>query len=542
MASLFDKIKQIIKGKKGSQHLSDNPYSAKYMFVSNVETIMLQALEECKVWYSASSDWIRAYYLDREISGNAEEPIFNRNRPTYFWGLSEDEYDVKFVHSGLPKAIVDTISNVVGTPAITIEDENTNAVLQAILEDNDYANMLCQQIRPLTCVEGWGAVKINFDKSVSNHPIIQFYDGEDVSFITKQRRITGIVFKDYYKYNNKNYVMIETRRIENGDAIIEYELNTLYKNEVQQVPLSTIPDLAYLPSEPLVIKGYKDLFGAIPIRYFYDPMNKNYGASIYAGKIDLFDDLDQCLSQASQTDRVSTPVEYYPDDLCERDNNGKLILPKRYNRQYMKGISFTDGDGKLNGQIVTTQPVLNFEQYSARAMSLTNQILIGVLSPATMGIDVSRKDNADAQREKEKVTIMTRNNIMVSETIFNKKLANQVLNIQEYMDTGDITLRSYEVSVKYCEFANPSFENLARTLLPLYTSNAISTEMYVEKLYGDSLSEEEKQTEIEKLEALRNSDNIGLGDYGLDDNNENEFADSLPRETKPEEELAGTQE
>ena len=175
-------------------------------------------------------------------------------------------------------------------------------------------------------------------------------------------------------------------------------------------------------------------------------------------------------------------------------------------------------------------------------MALTNQILIGVLSPATMGIDVSRKDNADAQREKEKVTIMTRNNIMVSETIFNKKLANQVLNIQEYMDTGDITLRSYEVSVKYCEFANPSFENLARTLLPLYTSNAISTEMYVEKLYGDSLSEEEKQTEIEKLEALRNSDNIGLGDYGLDDNNENEFTDSLPRETKPEEELAGTQE
>ena len=41
MASLFDKIKQIIKGKKGSQHLSDNPYSAKYMFVSNVEKIML---------------------------------------------------------------------------------------------------------------------------------------------------------------------------------------------------------------------------------------------------------------------------------------------------------------------------------------------------------------------------------------------------------------------------------------------------------------------------------------------------------------------
>ena len=84
----------------------------------------------------------------------------------------------------------------------------------------------------------------------------------------------------------------------------------------------------------------------------------------------------------------------------------------------------------------------------------------------------------------------------------------------------------------------------ASMLYSIFSTFKIATGnmMYVEKLYGDSLSDAEKQTEIEKLEALRNSDNIGLGDYGLDDNNENEFTDSLPRETEPEKELAGTQE
>lgn len=533
MASLMEKI---FKRKKRVKHLSDNPNSPKYRFVSNIETVIIQALEENKVWYSANSDWLQAYYTARGVSGNFKEPIFNRNKPQYFWGIAVDE-DIKKVHSGLPKAIVDTISNVVGSATFNIEDEATNNILQGILEENDFNNLLTQQIRPMTCVEGYGAIKINFDKSLSDNPIIQFYDGEDVTFDTKQRRIIGIAYKDYYKYKDKNYVCIETRRVdESGNAIIEFELNELDENnDCRQVPLNTIPDLAHLSEEPIVIPNLKGMFGAIPLKYFYDPMNKNYGASIYAGKIDLFDDLDQTLSQASQTDRVSTPVEYYPEDLCERDSKGTLILPKRYNRQYMKGISFIDGDGKLNGGIQTSQPVLNFDQYSNRAMDLVNQILIGILSPATMGIDVAKKDNADAQREKEKVTIMTRNNIIASETAFNKKLAQQLLMIKEYMDTGVITLKKYDISVKYCEFANPSFESLSSTLLPMFTSNGISIEMYIDKLYGNSLSKEEKANEIAKLEELRKSDNMQMGDFGLDDNGNESIGESLLEEARAEE-------
>ena len=319
---------------------------------------------------------------------------------------------------------------------------------------------------------------------------------------------------------------METRRIDNGDSVIEFELYRLDKsNTVTKVELDTIDELADLPKEGLRIPGLKKILG-VPTRYFFDVFDKDHVRSIFTGKLDIFDDLDQCLSQASQTDRVSTPVEYYPVDVIDRGANGETGLPKVYNRQYVKSISFPDGDGQLQGRIETTQPQLNFDQYITRFKSLIDVAITGILSPASMGIDIAKKDNADAQREKEKVTIMTRNNVIASETNELKELFSLVLMVQEYMDTDTISLTDYDVSIKYCEFANPTFESMSQILLPMWTSGAISTEKYVEKLYGDSLSDAEKATEIAKLEENRQKDTLSLGDYGLNDDENIINADS----------------
>ena len=75
----------------------------------------------------------------------------------------------------------------------------------------------------------------------------------------------------------------------------------------------------------------------------------------------------------------------------------------------------------------------------------------------------------------------------------------------------------YEVSVKYNEFANPSFESLSKTLLPMFTSQAMSTKMYVDKLYGDSLSDEEKEEEIKWLEDKAQEGNLKESEFELED-------------------------
>ena len=511
--TIFEKIKNRILKFLGVEHLNGDPNSDRFTFINDENTVKRQKLDEVRIWYVGDSDELQNYYTNRDLSGNAKEPIYNRNKPNYFWGIAVTELPFKKVHSGVPRAIVDTLSNTIGMP--DIDEEAHHDDLCKIMDVNNFTNKLTQEARPLTLVEGWGGWKIVFDKSLCDYPILQYYEGKDVEFVIKNGMIIGMIFKDFYKFKGKDYVLMETRRIDEGDSLIEYELFRLDKsNSVTQVELETIDELKHLPKEGYRIPGLKKILG-VPSRYFFDLFDKDHGRSIFTGKLDIFDDIDQCLSQASQTDRVSTPVEYYPVDVLERGKKGEGKLPSVYNRQYVKSISFPDGDGNLQGEIKTTQPQLNFDQYINRYHSLIDVALTGILSPASMGVDISKKDNAEAQREKEKVTIFTRDNVIDSETKQLKELFSLALMVKEYMDTEQISLTEYDISIKYSEFANPTYESLSKVLLPMFTSGGISTEMYVDKLYGDSLSEEEKAQEISKLEEMKKQDNIDLGDFGL---------------------------
>ena len=258
----------------------------------------------------------------------------------------------------------------------------------------------------------------------------------------------------------------------------------------------------------------------VPCRILHNPNDKYYGLGIFESKIDILDDIDQALSQASQTVRVSTPVEYYPTSLLEKTPDGNPVLPKAYNRQFIEAPSNLPGpDGTVGSErIQTTQPQLNFNQYQEEVKNKIDIFLTGILSPATMGIDIAKKDNAEAQREKEKITLMTRNNIIASQRKIIKEVMEIALDLTEFMQTDKITFdKEYDFSVIYNEFGSPSFESKLQALTPAYNSGAISTERYVEALWGDMLSDSEKQEEINKLNEIRARDNLDLGSFESDD-------------------------
>lgn len=510
--TIIDAIRRRILKFLRLEKFAGNPNDERYTFICDEDNIKEQNLKAYKVWLVGDSDELLNFYTGQELYGNYSEPIYNRNKRNYFWAKSSNEANIKRVHSGIPNAIVTTLVNAIGVSNDTV---NGAPVLQQrmdrIKEKNDFECLITQQQMPLTLAEGWGAFKINFDKELSDTVLIQYYEAQDVEYVYKKGVLIGIIYKDYYHYKNRNYVLFETRRIQNGNSIIEHELFRLEKNnEVTPVELSAIPELEGLKN--VVLPNYKKILG-VPSKFFFDPLNKNYGKSIFAGKLDLFDDLDQILSQDSQTVRVSTPVEYYPVDLLERTKNGQPILPKLYNRQFVAKETAPNGDGTVDGTIQTTQPALNFEQYSTNAKAKLDFILTGILSPATMGIDIAKKDNADAQREKEKVTIMTRNNIIDRQTKIVKELLSICLAVQEFLDTGTVTVQDYDISVKFNEFANPSFENELQVLGPAWSNGQISTKKYVELLWGDKISEEEKIVEVAWLDAQREKDNLQLGDF-----------------------------
>ena len=449
--TLWEWIKTKILNRQGVERLDENPNSDRLTFIANNDKLKIEEIQANKTWYIGSGDELLNFYTQRQAIGFAKNPIYNRNKRNYFWSLSAEECNIKRVHSGIPNMIITTITNCIGMPDIQCEGWDE------IAKENDFKRKLTQQARPLTLAAGFGAWKVNFNTNLSKYPLWEFYDGEYVEYIYKAGLLIGIIFKSYYKKNNKNYVLLETRYKAAGSSYVTYELFRLEKgDEVTPVDKSIFPELGNL--ENIIIPNYNKIL-AVPSRYFYDPLNPKYGKSIYAGKLDMFDMLDEIWSQASQTNRVSTPVEYYNPDALDRSVNGSIGVPNLYNRQFVQKSGVPDGDGNMSDDIITTQPDLNFDKYGGLAKDVLDYILTGVLSPASLGIDLSRKDNAEAQREKEKITIMTRNNVIDAETIMLQNMVEISLDIKQYLDTKTIKMQAYEINIKYNEFANPSFEN-----------------------------------------------------------------------------------
>jgi len=499
-------IKKKVLSFLGLEHLSENPNDIRLEFLmGDDDYVWRERVNEYLIWYSGQADELYNYYTGAKMSGVfARSPIYNRPKRDYFWSITTNLNEkVKKTHSGVPRSIVDTLINVIGEPINLMEDNEKEKVLDKILDNINFKSLMSQEQMAMTCVEGWGAYKINFNKDFSDYPTVQFYEANDCEFIYKDNVLIGIIYKDYYKdKNDHEYLLCETRHRDTKNSYIDYELFRMNGEDIKKCELSEVPELAHL--ENLVIENFPHILG-VPSIFYYDQFHKGYGRSIYAGKLDIFDDLDQCLSQASTTVKYSTPVEYLNAEFLQRGPNGQEALPNVYCRRYIMLEGEMDADGKGNAQAVTvTQPNLNIEQFSKEYSELLKSACNGILSVTTLGIMDEKQPNANAQREREKVTIMTRNNIIAKQSHILSELYNLLLCVYEFMQKGKITRDDYGVVVKFQEFALPSFENELQILGGAWSAGQLSTEQYVGMLWKNLMSPEEMQQEIEALE--RNKD------------------------------------
>ena len=512
--------------------LNADPNAERLTYINDDEAIRRSNIKANRIWYLGDGDELLNWYTNQQTYGWADNPIYNRNKRQYFWGMSVNEA-VKRVHSGIPRAIIDTISSIVGMPEIKCNDAVATQILDDIFETNNFEYMLCQQSRPMTLCEGDGAWKININPVLSNDPLIEYYGAEDWDPLYKSNILIGMLFKSYYKdKDNKDYVLFESRTLRPEGLAVEYKLFQLAKNNaLMSCKIDKLPELADL--KDMLFQGIHCLL-AVPNKYYFDPLHNGRGKSIYDGKLDLFDMMDEILTQAGQTNRVSTPVEYFPVDLLERTKNSQPILPKLYNRQYVKVDATMDGDGNVNNQIQVTQPDLNFDRYMQLYSEILGSALIGELSPSSLGIDIAKKDNAEAQREKEKQTIFTRNLIISNETKALNKLCNMLLMAKAYIETGVMEEKDYGISVKYNEFANPSFESELQVLGPAWTSGQISTERYVAILWAGKLSDEDMAKEVAWLDDNKSKDDFDMNAL-MEHENEVNNGNNLPTEGQEEE-------
>ena len=514
MPRIKEFIKRKILGLKGLVEYQSTEDENRLMLISDDEMITRSKIQEYLIWYYGDSDELLNYYTRQNIVDYYYEPFYSRNKRNYFWSISSTENDIKRTHSGQPRNIVDTLVAICKYPDIrastTGDDKDiVNKNLNEILKDSHFKEIYKQEQMPLTLVEGWGCYKINWDQDITDYPFPVYYRAENVDFIYTAGRIVGVIFKDYYTDGKmRKYMLAETRYIKREEdgtrvLVIDKELFRVQSSTeyISGESFDRVPELKDVVPH-VEIENFDKLFAVPCILFKNTDRAGGPGRSIFTGKIDLFDDLDQCLSQSSNTVRRSTTMEYFNTDFLERDEEtGLPKQPKAYDRKYTlyMGQKNSEGVDNAGSPVQVTQPQVNFEQYSNQAVSILIQIINGIMSPATLGIDIAKKDNAEAQREKEKVTIFTRNDIIDSEEEILKDLCSQLLCAYEFMHKGVITCKKYDISIKFSEFADDSFENKLEKLGGAYDSEQISDEMYMQRLYGDSLNRAEYDKELEWL-------------------------------------------
>ena len=495
----------------------------KLAFVNDLDDVVRQRDVEYRTWYAGDSDeLLNLYHYDAMITFRTERWYW-KNKRSYYWSVSSDENTIKRTHSGFPKAIIDTLVYILGMPTVQCADADAQARLEGILEQNDFWSIYEKQQIPMTLVSGWGSYKITWDESMYGAvPVINWVGALDCRTYKKSGRVVGITFLDWYDNPKGERFLIAENRVRPPKKGVGGKSDvTVYRAAGDNLSPCSMSEAGTDLTSRCSWEGLPCLF-AVPCSFFDDNLHGYDGRSVFEGKIDVFDDIDQAMSIASNTDRRNTPIETFDTNYAERDKDGMPKLPSFFERRYVavQGQRNSIGETEGNAPVTVTQPQLNADQHMQLIEFLMRVAISGILSPSTMGLDVAKKDNADAIREKDKTTVFVRNAIAKKEKRILEDLFNQVLMADEYLRTGKITKEDYGVTVTFDEFSDQSFENKIQTMATVLANDGISPEQYVDKVYGTSLDEEARQREIAWLtekHKVQQAQEDGFGAEGMED-------------------------
>lgn len=471
MGKINDKVKKIVK-----DWLNIQSAVGESVTIREVNTFEGSCFRNL-LWYRGEASELHQYYTQTDdMMGNSK-----------FWAAeSTNGIDFRKIHTGLPAMIIDMLADIIvdSFNKITVSDnDQAQKNWEDIAEDNDFKEIVKQAIIDVF-VEGDGAFKISYDTELSEYPIIEFYSASKVEFKYSRGRIKTIIFKNIYNKENDKYVLLEYYS-KNG---IKYEL---YKNDKICENYREIEETKYL--EEVTDNTF---IMAVPMMFNKSKKYKGRGQSIIEKKLDAFDSFDEVWSQWIDAIRDNKTQTYIPEDLLPTDDEGNILKPNTFDRRFTKvGSSNSE---KNSDKITREKGEFDYEGMLQSYITALDLCLQGLISPSTLGIDVKKLDNADAQREKEKATQYTRGKVInVLEKIIPKLVCTCLM---AYDKAQGKTAGEYKANADFKEYANPSFEAIVETVSKARPNqNVMSIEKTVDTMYGDSLSDEEKEEEVKRL-------------------------------------------
>lgn len=433
-----------------------------------------------KIWYHGDSAELEQYF-QKTARWDVEK--------ARFWA-AKAQGSVRKMHSGTVSMVIDRYRDIV----LADMDSTTFGEGQDALDevwDEIYAksklNDVIGEAIASALASGDGAFKITADEC-SPYPIVEFYDAENVDYVYVHSNLREVKFYTSYKgKDNKSLRLEETY----GFGYVRYKL---YDDTGKEMPMDALPETAHLIDFGIE----QDLILAVPLKIMNSTRYKNRGKALFDGKSDVLDGLDEVISQWIDAVRMGRIKRYIPDRLIPKDpDTGQLLPANPFDNDFI--AIGDDMSEKAAQQVEISQPAISYEAYVSSYASFLDMVLQGVMSPSTLGIDLKKTENAESQREKEKVTLHVRNKIVdaLNETL--PELFRVILQCYDIMcgkTPGD-----YEPSVKFGEYASPDFSTTVDTVGKAKQYGIMSIETSVDQLYGDTWTQEEKDAEIERLKA-----------------------------------------
>lgn len=471
-----------------------NPYAIQ---INEVMDFELSAIRN-RIWYRGDGNELEQMYQ--------QSPEYVDK--TKFWASRcTSGLEMRKIHTGLPGLIVRTLNSIVVADMndFDFESATQEELWEQIERENKFRKQFEKSLKEVLFV-GDGAYKITINTEVSQYPILEWYPGERIELIREYGRLKEVVFKTPYKVGERQYILYEHY----GYGYIH---NELYRGDTEL-------SLTAVGIEAKDWNFDESLMLAVPLQIYENTKYEGRGGSIFDGKLDSFDAFDEAWSQWMDALRAGRAKTYIPDCLVPHDpETGQIIRPNPFDNRYFAA----NGDMR-EGQknvIETDQPAIPHDSYLASYVTALDLCLQGIISPSTLGIDMKKLDNAEAQREKEKATLYTRNAIIEALQEVLPDLVSACINAYHVLMKDPI--EEVKVEIPFGEYANPSFESQVETLAKARPGSPImSVEAQVEELYGDSKDEDWKAEEVERLknelgiaEGMEPGINTALGDFQI---------------------------
>lgn len=433
------------------------------------------------MWYRGDSDELHQFYTQIEDATGR----------TAFWQASNSHSAIKIrkIHTGIPAIIVDRLVDITVDDINEIQFPETNdykMTWDKIAQDNKFIELLKKACTKML-VAGDGAFKLSYDPNLSALPIIEFFGGEDVEFETRKGRVIGVrfytkhivkdkvvVLEEYYSLGRINYTIYDT----SGQNVTDTYLQ--YFNDLQDISLSNDDRILF----------------AVPMIFGTSKQWEGRGRSIFTGKHQAFDSIDEIFSTWMDEIRAGRSKTYIPETLIPRnEETGELIKPDPFQNRYIK-VATDNREGAKN-EITTQQPDIKVENLIQSYVTALDICLQGIISPATLGIDVKKLDNAESQREKEKATMFTRNKLVgvLQEVI--PQLIDTTLKFNAIIN--NLPYKNYDSTITFGEYADPTFESQIETIGKARQLGIMSIDKCIDELYGDTLNAKLKSEEVKRI-------------------------------------------